>query len=295
MPSSQIKHSEKMLFPISGITKGNLIDYYNSVAGHILPYLKDRPLTLHRFPNGIAEEGFFQKNASDYFPQWIKTVKVKKKDGWVNHVICNNKETLAYLAYQGTITFHISLSKIDKLDYPDRLIFDLDPSGHNFGQVLKGVQILRSLLAEQLGLPTYVMTTGSKGLHLTIPLMRVEHFDEVRDFAKKVATYLAEKHPEDFTIAIHKDERKGRLFLDYLRNSYGQTAVCPYSVRALENAPVATPIFWKELYEIKDAQAFNIHTVPDRLKHMNDPWENFTKNAVILSDAKKSMAKLISG
>ena len=285
--------SDKVLFPKSGITKGDLIHYYETIADYMLPYLEDRPLTMHRFPNGISKEGFFQKNASDYFPDWINKAKVKKKSGWVNYVICNNKETLSYLANQGTITFHVTLSKIDKLDYPDKLIIDLDPSVHDFKSVRKGAHILRDLLVEQLGLSVYIMLTGSEGVHLVVPLMRIENFDEVRGFAKKVVTYMAEKYPKDFTIAIRKDKRKGRLFLDYLRNSYAQTAVCPYSVRALQKAPVAMPIAWDELDKLNDSQAFNIHTAGHRLTKNEDPWKDFTKNAKILSDANKRMDLLI--
>jgi len=259
----------------------------------MLPYLKDRPLTMHRFPSGIDKEGFYQKNASDYFPDWIKTEKIKKEGGWVNHVICDSKDTLTYLAAQGTITFHVTLSKTDKLDYPDKLIFDLDPSDNNFKSVVKGAQILRRLLKEELDLSTYVMLTGSDGVHLVIPLVRTENFDEVRGFAKKVAGYLAAQYPKDFTIEMRKNQRKGRLFLDYLRNSYAQTAVCPFSIRALEGAPVAAPIGWDELENgITISRAFNIDTIFDRLKGKVNPWNDFGKNVKILGDAKKKLEKL---
>ncbi len=282
-------YSDKIYFPLSGITKGDLIRYYEEIADYMLPYLQDRPLTMHRFPKGIAKEGFYQKNASDYFPDWIKTKKIKKEGGWVNHVICNNQATLAYLARQGTITFHVTLSKTDKLNYPDKLIFDLDPSGKNFKSVVIGAQILKRFLEEELKLSTYVMLTGSNGVHLVVPLMRVRNFDEVRNFAKKVAGYLAGKYPEDFTIEMRKDQRKGRLFLDYLRNSYAQTAVCPFSVRAFEGAPVAVPISWDELAEIPNSRAYTIHTIFDRLKKNPDPWKNFHKKAKNLGNAKKKL------
>ena len=290
----EVSHKDKILFPESGITKGELVSYYEQIADHMLPFLKDRPLTIHRFPSGIDKEGFYQKNASSYFPEWIKTEKIKKKGGWVNHVICNSKETLAYLAAQGTITFHVTLSKIDKLDYPDKLIFDLDPSDGNFKSVVNGAQILRRLLEDELELISYVMLTGSDGVHLVIPLMRVENFDEVRDFAKKVAGHLVQKYPKDFTIEMRKDQRKGRLFLDYLRNSYAQTGVCPLSVRAINGAPVAVPIGWDELSEIPDSRAYDIHTVFDRLKEKPNPWKDFGRNAKILSDAKKKLEMLIA-
>lgn len=293
MKSVATSHSDKILFPASGITKGDLIRYYDKIANDMLPYLKGRPLTMHRFPDGILDEGFYQKNASDYFPNWIKTSKVKKEGGWVNYVICDNKETLVYLVAQGTITFHVTLSKTDKLDYPDKLIFDLDPSENNFKSVVKVAQILRRLLEKELELSTYVMLTGSDGLHLVIPLARAENFDEVRSFAKKVAGYLAAQYPKDITIEMRKNKRKGRLFLDYLRNSYAQTGVSPFSVRALEGAPVAVPIGWEELENgIPNSQAYNIHTIFDRLKEKVNPWKDFGKNAKILSDAKKKLEKL---
>ncbi|WP_282055385.1 non-homologous end-joining DNA ligase [Maribacter luteus] len=293
MVFSETGYKDKVFFPKSGITKRELIQYYERIAPFMLPYLIDRPLTLHRFPDGIAQKGFFQKHASDYFPDWIKTVKIKKKDGWVNHVLCNDQDTLTYLAYQGTISFHITLSRLGKLDYPDRLIFDLDPSGNDFEQVMNGAQVLRKLLGETLNLPTYFMLTGSKGVHVVVPLMCVENFDEVRAFTKQIAFYLAEKYPKDFTIAMRKDQRQGRLFIDYLRNSYAQTAICPFSVRAFENAPIALPVSWAELQVIKNSQAFTIKSIFKRIMKVEDPWKDFQQNAVILSSPKKKMQNLI--
>ncbi|MDE3742547.1 non-homologous end-joining DNA ligase [Maribacter polysaccharolyticus] len=289
----QKSQNEKVLFPVSGITKGNLIDYYRAISEFMWPYLKDRPLTLHRHHNGIAEQGIFQKNTSEYFPDWIQTMKIRKKNRWVNHVICNDIETLAFLAYQNTITFHVTLSKTDKLEYPDRLIFDLDPPGYDFAQVQTGVRLLREFLTVTLGLPAYVMLTGSKGVHLVIPLMRMDHFIEVGEFAKKVAEHIVEKYPETFTVAHRKNQRKGLIFIDYLRNSHDQTVVCPYSIRGLENAPVAMPITWKELDTTHSSQAYTIKNTLERMTNGVDPWKDFAKNSVILSDAKKKMELLI--
>ena len=285
--------SEKILFPKSKMTKAHLIAYYETIAADMIPYLKDRPLTLHRFPDGIGKNGFFQKNAADYFPDWIKTKKIKKQGGWVNHVICNCKETLIYLVDQGTITFHITLSRADKLDFPDKLIFDLDPPNGSFGSVIESAQILRSFLESRLCLTAYPMLTGSSGIHLVVPLDRSENFEGVRAFAKNIAQYLSKKHPKDFTVEMRKDQRKGRLFLDYLRNSYAQTAVCPFSVRAFENAPVAVPISWIELQNgILSAQAYTIDTFLNERKHRSDPWEDFDNKPHCLGDAKSKLEKL---
>ena len=291
--SDKIAYSDKILFPKSGITKGKLIAYYEAIAADMLPYLKDRPLTLHRFPDGIEKKGFFQKNASDYFSDWIKTIEVKKQGGWVNHVICDCKETLIYLVGQGTISFHITLSRTDKLDYPDKLIFDLDPSNGSFCDVTKSAQILRLLLESELGLTSFPMLTGSSGIHLVVPLDRSDNFDSVRAFAKNIAHYTAKVYPEKFTAEIRKEKRKGRLFVDYLRNSYAQTAICPFSARAFENAPVAVPIGWDELQNgIKSAQAFTIDTISNRLKYKSNPWEDLFRNPYSLDGVISKLENL---
>ncbi|TLP81733.1 non-homologous end-joining DNA ligase [Maribacter sp. ACAM166] len=294
MKTLEITHADKVMFPKSKITKGDLAQYYERIADTLLPFMKDRPLTLHRFPEGIHHKGFYQKNASDYFPDWIKTVEIKKEGGWVNHVVCENVETLLYLVNQGVVTFHVTLSKTDKIDYPDKLIFDLDPPDSNFHAAVTSAKLLRGLLEEELGLTTYPMATGSTGLHVVVPICRAENFDEVRDFAKTVARYLANKHPKEFTVQLRKHQRSGKLFIDYLRNSYAQTAVCPFSVRAMEGAPVALPLSWNEVgTQILDAQPFDIHTVFKRLKLKTDPWKDFYRHSQIIGDAKKKLERLM--
>ncbi len=290
----EITHRGKVLFPETAITKGNLIDYYEKIADYMIPFLKDRPLTIQRFPAGITEEGFFQKNASEYFPAWIKTARVKKKNGWVNHVLCNTTETLLYLVNQGAITFHTTLSRVDKLEFPDRLIFDLDPPNDNFDVVVEGARTIREIMENRLGMTTFPMTTGSKGLHVVIPLNCTENFNEVHDFAKKVATYVCYNHPEKYTMAMPKNQRKGRLFLDYMRNSYGHTGVCPFSVRAIEGAPVATPLHWDELKSSTlSSRTYNIHNVYKRLREVENPWKLFEKYSKGISVAKGHLERLL--
>lgn len=183
----EITNPEKVLFPKSQITKKDLIEYYLNIADRMLPLIKDRPITMFRYPNGIAEEHFVQKNASDYFPKWIKTKSIQKEDkSHISMVICNDKKTLVYLANQACITPHIWLSRKDSLDKPDRLIFDLDPPGKNFDHVVQGAFDLKELLENEFKITPFLMTTGSKGVHVVIPIKRELVYEKVRQFAKKI-------------------------------------------------------------------------------------------------------------
>jgi len=294
MKTIEITHEDKIMFPKTGIKKGDLAKYYEKIAEYMLPYLKDRPLTLHRFPEGISIKGFFQKNASNYFPDWIRTVKLKKKDGWVNHVICDIPETLAYLVNHNTITFHVALCKVDNPDHPDRLIFDLDPPADDFKIVVEGAKSVRELVETTLKLPTFVMTTGSKGLHIVVALNRTENFDEVRAFAKNIAQHLCIKHPNKYTVSMQKDQREGKLVIDYIRNSYGQTTVCPFSVRAIEGAPLATLLSWGELEDKSlDSKTYTVQNIFDRLMKGENPWASFERKGISIESAKNQLHELM--
>jgi bifunctional non-homologous end joining protein LigD len=191
----QLSHLDKVLFPDDGSTKGDLIDYYQRIADIMVPYLADHPLSLQRFPNGIQAEGFYQKEIPDYFPTWIRRVSVEVKEDQTRQaqVVCDNVETLIYLANQACITLHLWLSRADKLNHPDKLIFDLDPPGNDFETVRFAAGRLREMLQE-VGLVPFVMTTGSKGLHVVAPLDRSADFDEVRAFVRQLANELANPH-----------------------------------------------------------------------------------------------------
>ena len=291
-----IGNEQKILFPKSKITKGELIDYYRRIAPTMLPYLKNRSLTMQRFVDGIGEEGFYQKDASAYFPSWIKRKKVKRQDdGFVNYVVCNDAATLVYLANQVSITNHVWLSKIDKLRYPDRMIFDLDPSKKNdFKRVKQAAKDIKILL-ESLGLVSFVMTTGSRGLHVVVPLKRTENFTFVRTFARDVADYMAFQNPKVLTTEIRKNKRRGRIFVDWLRNSFGATGVAPYSVRPKEGAPVATPLTWKELDNPKLApDKYTIKNIFARLSKMGDPFKGIEKRTKSLKKARNMLDKLVA-
>jgi len=289
--SIAVSSLDKLLFPAQGgaeaVTKGELIEYYRQVAPILLRYLKGRPLSLQRYPGGIAEQGFYQKEVPDYFPDWIDRARIEVLEtGEIQEqVICNDPATLVYLANQNTITFHPWLSRADRLYYPDKLIFDLDPPGE-FEAARQAAWLLRDLLTE-LGLRPFVMTTGSRGLHVVAPLDRKADFDAVRDFARDLAVWLVRQHPDTLTVEMRKDEREGRVFLDYLRNAYASTAVAPYAVRARPGAPVATPLAWEELEDpALRSDTYTLRTLPDRLARVGDPWRDLGRHAHKLDPAR---------
>ncbi len=270
---------DKVLFPDAGITKGDLIDYYRKISGFMLPHMKDRPVTMHRFPNGIGKSGFFQQNIQDYFPDWIDRITINKKDeGSVTHLLCNNEATLVYMANLACIAPHIWLSRADKLFYPDKIIIDLDPSD-DFEQVRSAAFYIKEV-AEKLELRSFIMLTGSRGLHVAFPLIRNESFDEARFFSQELAKYLVNQNPDLFTLEEHKEKRSGRVFLDTLRNSYGQTSIAPYAIRARSDAPVAAPIEWIELSnEEIDSRYYDMENMLVRIKQKEDPWKGFYNEA----------------
>ncbi|MCO6493245.1 MAG: non-homologous end-joining DNA ligase [Phaeodactylibacter sp.] len=275
---------DKVLFPKAEITKKNLIDYYSKVSEYMLPHLKGRPLAMHRFPDGINGKAFFQKEVPDYFPEWVDRAEVERKEeGPVVMVVAKNAATLAYLANQACIAIHAWPARRGRLNQPDKMVFDLDPPAGRFDLVIKAARILRGELEEQRGLPAFVMTSGSEGLHVVVPLRPEANFDAVRDYARKVCEILAEAYPDDFTTETRKEKRRGRLFLDYLRNSYGQHSIAPYSVRAIGSAPVATPLDWKELERLdKGAQSYAMNNVFRRLGQKGDPWKGMWQGAPAL-------------
>ena len=282
----------KVLFPDDGITKADLVDYHERIADAMLRHLSDRPVTLERYPDGIDKKSFFQKDASKHFPDWIRRVEMPKAKGTVNHVLVDNAAALAYLAGQAAITFHVWLSRCDKPFHPDRLVFDLDPSTDDFGEVRAAAFAFRDVL-DDLGLARYVQTTGSRGLHVVVPLDRSADIETVRGFAEDLAEVVAHDAPDRFTTAFRKDEREGRLFLDVMRNGYAQTMVSPYSVRPKPGAPVATPLEWDELDDTSlDARRFNVRNVIDRVEQGGDPWADINRHAHSLTQPRKKLDAL---
>lgn len=285
-----ITSEDKIFFP-PDITKLDLVEYYKNIAPDMLPYLKNRPLMLARYPNGITGESFYQKNASEYFPEYIEHVKVPLKEKkFGDQVVCNNQASLVYLANQATITFHGWLAKKDKLDYPDKMIFDLDPEDTDFKHVCKAALLIKDIL-EDHGLKPFVMTTGSKGIHVVVPLVRSVKFDESKKCARYFANLAIKEDPKMLTLDISKSLRVNKIFIDILRNEYGSTAVIPYSVRAKSGAPVATPLYWHELEKHKklSSQTYNIFNIFKKIKDDGNPWQDYSKSAKSIKSILKKI------
>lgn len=290
-----VTHPGRIYFPgRPPVTKRALVAYYVAAAPVMLPYTRGRPVTLQRFPEGIEGEGFFQKETADWFPGWIPRATVPKEGGSTTYVLCNDAPTLAYLASQGCITPHVWLSRIDRPRHPDRLIFDLDPP-RGFEQARAAARLLHDLLS-RLGLASFVMTTGSRGLHVVTPLDRSADFDAVRGFARDAAAFLVARHPDELTIEARIANRGDRLFLDTTRNAYAQTGVAPYAVRAKPGAPVATPLRWEELDDpALGSQTWSLHNVPVRIAREGDPWRPIARRRQGIGAAAARLARLAAG
>lgn len=290
--SVELSHLEKTIYPDDRISKADVIEYYGKIAEIMLPHLADRPLTLQRFPDGIGESGFYQKEAGDYFPDWITTVEIETEAGVKNQAICDKAATLVYLANQGCITPHIWSSTTDALKRPDRMIFDLDPPGDDFGPVRVVAKRLLALL-DKLKTAAFLQLTGSRGLHIVIPLRPKHEFDRVRKLSQAIAKRLTERFPDEITVEQRKTKRGDRLFLDTTRNAYGQTYVCPYALRPLPGAPVATPIERDELDRSSlTAQDYTIANIHRRMARVSDPWHNIGRRQVSLETIEAKLESL---
>jgi len=274
----EIGNPDKALFDDPAVTKRDLAAYYRTVADAMLPHIRGRPLALQRFPDGIGADGFIQKQRPEHAPDWVKGVAVERESGGpITMIVCDDAATLAWLADQAVITVHRWLSRVEDLHRPDRLVFDLDPPGTDFAAVKRAAYDLRALL-DDLDLPAYLMTTGSRGLHVVVPIRVEEPFDDVRDVARRIADAAADRHPDRLTTRVRKDQRKGRLFVDILRNAYAQHAVAPYAVRPKPGAPVATPLRWSELDATRSAQRWTVRDLESRLSD-GDPWHDMPRHA----------------
>ncbi|WNZ07580.1 non-homologous end-joining DNA ligase [Streptomyces sp. 11x1] len=288
----EIHRPDKVLFPADGggkeYTKGDLVAYHRAVAPFMLPHLRGRPLMLERHPDGLDGPMFMQKNTPEHYPDRIERVEVAKEGGTVVHPVCDDAATLVYLADQACLTLHRWLSRAGDVDRPDRLVIDLDPSVDDFAQVREAARDVRDL-RDAPNLPSVPMTTGSRGVHVVVPLNGHDDFDAVRDFARELAGELVRAHPERLTVEPRKKDRGDRLYLDIQRNVYAQTAVAPYTVRARPGAPVATPLTWEQLdAPAVDARRWTLADAVDQAR--TDPWAGAMRRGRALAPARRLAA-----
>jgi bifunctional non-homologous end joining protein LigD len=263
----EISSSDRVIFPELGLTKGELADYYATIEPLIMVDAADRPVTLIRYPAGRTGESFFQKHDKGTFGPRVKQIPIEEKDGhFEDYLYFDDIQGLLACVQMGTIEFHGWGSKVDKVEYPDRLVFDLDPDvGLDFGNVKEAAMLLRELL-KGLGLESFPLLSGGKGLHVVVPLDASKDWPTVKSFAERFSRAISEAEPKMFTANIRKEQRKGRIFLDWLRNQRGATAVLPYSARGREGAPVSAPVAWKELDEYDSGHHFSVRDADQLLK-----------------------------
>lgn len=266
----EVSNADRVVFPEDGITKGEVVAYYESVAGDMLPFLEGRALTVERYPKGTGSKGFMQKNAPDHFgDELIDRHEVPKEDGGTTvYPVARDAQTVAAFANLGVITFHVPPSTVDDEWHPDWAIWDLDPSSGDVGGVREAAHQMRETLGA-FGISTVLMTSGSNGYHLRARIIPTTDAGSVATIARGTAALAAEAHPDLMTLAFRKSERDGRVFVDWLRNAPYSTSVVPWSLRARPGAPVAVPISWDELDDI-DPDGVHFSEVAGRLQ--SDVW-----------------------
>jgi len=285
-----ITHPEKVLFPDDGITKGELAAYYEAIAPVMVPHISGRPVTMERYPSGIGSKGFFHKDVSKGFPEWLERVEVPKKDGVVHHPIVRDTRSLLWITNQNCITPHVWTSRAPNLYYPDICVFDLDPSRPDLDRLNEAAFALRDLLAE-LDLTSWVKTSGSKGLHIVVPLDGKTKMGDVARFANAIGAALVERHPDRLTQEFSKADRGTRIYVDTGRNGYSATFAAAYAVRAKPGAPVSAPCTWEELQR-GDAspQAFTLRNLVERVARVGDLWADMRKSRFSVANRLKRLS-----
>jgi bifunctional non-homologous end joining protein LigD len=288
-----ITHPEKVLFPDDGITKGDLAQYYETIAPLMLPHLRGRPVTMERYPAGIGKKGFWQKDVSKGFPAWLKRVKVPKKEGVVHHPVITDTRSLLWVTNQNTITQHVWTSRVPNLYYPDVCVFDLDPSKKDEPDELRAAALEVRDLLKELGLVTWVKTSGSKGFHILVSLDGSARMGEVARFAHAVGALLVAQQPARFTQEFSKADRGGRILVDTGRNGYSATFAAAYTVRAKRGAPISAPCTWTEVERGEvQPRTFTLRTMPDRVATVGDLWSDLHKRGSSLRRPIERLKKL---
>ena len=285
----QLTNLKKVFWPEDGYTKGDLIAYYDAIAPWILTYLRDRPVFLTRYPDGISGKSFYQKDAPVFTPDWVRTEMIGSGDGSENRFfVVNDAETLRYLANLGTIPIHMWSSRVASIDHPDWMILDLDPKGAPFANVIQVAHTLKRIL-DDLELPSFPKTSGASGLHILVPLGARYTYDQSRTFARVLATLTVQREPEIATVVRHVQSRGGKVYVDFGQNGHGQSIVAPFCVRALPGAPVSCPLEWREVNAKLDPGRFTIKTVPERFASMKDPLRGVLGKGIRMDQALRRM------
>jgi bifunctional non-homologous end joining protein LigD len=290
----EITHPDKVLFPADGITKGELAAYYANIAPLLLPHVAGRPVTMERFPAGIGRKGFIQKNAPKGAPEWLEQVEVPKKDGSVRYPIVRDVRSLVWLANQNCITPHVWTSRLPALDHPDLCVIDLDPPDEDPEPVRVAALAVREVLSE-LGLASWLKTSGSKGFHVVVPLAAEETFESAWRFTHGVGVLLVKRHPETLTQEFLKVDRGGRILVDTGRNGPGATFAAAYAVRPKPLAPVSAPCTWEELErEGIGPRSFTLRGMEARIAAAGDPWANLHDHGQHLAPALAALSSLVT-
>ena len=287
-----ITHPDKVMFPADGLTKGDVAAYYEAIAPVMLPHLRNRPITMERYPAGIGAKGFWQKDVSKGFPDWLTRVEVPKKDGVVHHPIVTDLRSLLWITNQNTITQHVWTSRTPDLNHPDICVFDLDPSTDNAAEIRWAAIGLRDLLNE-LGLPSWVKTTGSKGYHIVVPVDGKTTMGFVARFAEAVGRLFVRLAPDRLTQEFNKVDRRGRIYVDTGRNGYSATCAAAYTLRARPGATVSAPVTWEEIEQGAVAPAtFTLRNMPKRIATVGDLWADMLRRGRSLQKAMERVQKL---
>ena len=270
-PAFQFTNLHKVYWPHEGYTKGDLVAYYKAISPWLLPYLKDRPLVLTRFPDGIEGKSFFQKDAPAYAHDFVRTVRMysAESERELNYFVCDSESALLYIANMGAIPLHIWGSRVATLGTPDWCILDLDPKEAPFAHVVTVAKAIREM-AEAIGMPTFIKTSGSTGLHVLVPLGRQCTFDQARALGGLLARVVAAELPDIATITRQVQKRDGRVYIDYVQNGHGRLLAAPFTARPVPGALVSMPLEWKEVTPKLDIAKFTIRTAPARMEKLGE-------------------------
>ncbi len=287
----KLSNLDKVFWKKDKITKGDFIEYYAAVSPYILPYLKDRPLVMHRFPDGIDGKHFYQKEAGEKVPRFVKTASIQHEAKRISYIVAQNADTLLYVANLASIELHLFNSTIKHLEKPDYMVLDLDPEAIAFDAVVETANAVHELF-EEAKIPHFCKTSGGDGLHIYIPLQGKYPYDQSRQFAEIVAHIIRDRLPHIVSLERLPKKRQKKVYIDCLQNIKGQLMVCPYSVRGRPHAPISTPLLWKEVKRGLDPLDFNLKTVPKRLSQKGDLFKAVLGKGINLQACLKRLEKI---